>query len=334
MEWNKGYSSSYYMTIINPKTWRDSTRAEITSASVNRTRDGLRESASIESNIDQDNVEFWIRIYMDAEQTGSAAHDAIFTGLATTPRRDIEGAFKQSSLECYSVLKPADDVNLLRGWYAPAGANGAELVKNLLSVSPAPISIEGVSNNLETNIVAEDGETRLSMADKILSIIGWRLRISGDGSISIEPKASEPYVQFDAIDYDVIEPKVSISADWFSIPNVFCAIEDATSAIVQNNDPDNPLSIENRGREVWATESVSGLSEEESIEEYAKRRLEEEQSLAMPVSYTRRYIPDLIPGDIVRLDYPEQELTGWFEITSQSIELGYSAATSEEVIAI
>lgn len=334
MEWNKGYSASYYLALVDPVTWTDRDSAEIISGSINRSLDGLMESASIESNANMDDIEFWVRIYMNTEQSGSIGHEAIFTGLATTPRKDIEGAFEKSSLECYSVLKPAEDIYLLRGWYAPAGSNGADVVQELLSVTPAPISINGVSNTLDTNIVAEDGETRLSMAYKILNIIGWRLRLKGDGTISIEPLAEEPYVLFDATDYDILEPRISISADWFSIPNVFCAIEDMTSAIAQDNNPDSPLSIENRGRQVWMTESVSGMSEEDSIDSYAQRRLEEEQRLAKPVGYTRRYIPDVVPGDLVSLNYPDQGLVGYFEITSQKIDLGYSASTEEEVVQV
>jgi hypothetical protein len=44
-------------------------------------------------------------------------------------------------------------------------------------------------------------------------------------------------------------------------------------------------------------------------------------------------MPDLYPGDMISLHYPEQDADGDFTISSQSIELGYAARTSEEVMA-
>ena len=51
----------------------------------------------------------------------------------------------------------------------------------------------------------------------------------------------------------------------------------------------------------------------------------------MTAEYDRRYMPGIVPGDLVRLHYPEQKLDGVFNVESQSIELGYGAKTSEQV---
>lgn len=332
--WNKGYSSSYYMSIVDSTTWRDSGEFKITSGSINRMTDGLRESASIVCDYNSNDIEMWIRIYMIASQEGNeSVRIPMFTGLATTPNKDIEGAMVSSSLECYSVLKAADDVGLLRGWFVSAGSNSGEVLRELLSVIPAPVVIGDGTPTIENNIVSEDGETRLTMVDTILSLMdGWRLKVDGEGTVFIEQDAYEESYMFDPTGYDIIEPKIKMAADWFSIPNVFCAIEDATSAIARNDDINSPLSVDNRGREVWMIESVGGLTEEESIEEYAKRRLQEEQRLMTSVSYTRRYIPDLFPSDLVLLNYPEQGIVGSYYILNQSVDLGYSASTSEEVV--
>lgn len=337
MDWNKGYSASYYMTYVDPKTWADVSRIEISDGSINRTSDGLRESASITCKQDFTNIETWVRVYMNTDQNGDRSHTALFTGLATSPSLEFNGNIKSNNYECYSVLKPVDDITLLRGWYVAAGASGAEVIRDLLKDTPAPASIpekydSEKSQYIKNYIIAEDGESALSMIDKILSAIDWRLRLSGDGSISIEPTAQESSFHFDPLDFDIIEPSVKVTSDWFSVPNVFCAISDGLYAIARDEDPDSVLSIQNRGREVWATETSCDLSDGESIEAYADRRLKEEQQIMMTASYSRRYVPDIIPGDVVTLSYPKQSMDGLFYIDSQSIDLGYSARTNEEVM--
>lgn len=337
MDWSKGYSANYYMTYVDPKTWADTSRIEIHEGSINRTTDGLRESASVACNQDFLDIETWVRIYMNTDQNGDRSHEPVFTGLATSPSLEFNGNIKNNNYECYSVLKPADDIILSRGWYASAGSSGAEVVKDLLKSTPAPASIpeeysSDKSQYLENYIIAEDGDSNLSMIDSILLAINWRLRVKGDGSITIEPVATEPSYRFDPLDFDIIEPSVKISSDWFSAPNVFCAISDGLTAVARDEDDDSPLSIQNRGREVWLTESNCDLSTGESIEAYANRRLAEEQRIVKTASYSRRYVPDVIPGDLITLHYPKQNMDGLFYISSQSIDLGYSAKTSEEVM--
>ena len=67
---------------------------------------------------------------------------------------------------------------------------------------------------------------------------------------------------------------------------------------------------------------------------YAKRRLKEEQMPSRTISYDRRYVPDIFPGDLIRLNYPEEKISGTFEIRSQNITLGFAGKTSEEVIEV
>jgi hypothetical protein len=331
MKWNNGYSASYYAYIIDPVSWREKERIEITGGSISRSEDGLRESADIECKAYEHGKEQYIRVYLDAWQNGAASHEPLFTGLATSPSRDIDGYFEKNTLECYSVLKAADDVLLDRGYYVPAGTDGAAAVKDLLSVSPAPVFVNGSAPGIQKSIIAEDGESRLSMAEKVLAVIGWRMRISGDGTIEICPEATSQLAEFDPIEQDVIEPSITVDYDWYSCPNVFRAIQDDLSAVARDDSPESPLSTVNRGREVWAEETSCDFNTGESISEYALRRLKELQSISTTAAYERRYHPGILVGDVIRLRYPKQGLDGLFQVTSQTVELGYGAKTSEEV---
>ena len=331
MNWAKGYTATYYMTRVDPSTWRDVERYELTGGSIKRSADGLRESATVDCTRYPQGVERWVRIYLDTQQGGASDHVPLFTGLATSPGESVDGNIRASSLECYSVLKPADDVKLLRGWYAPQGANGGTVIRDLLSVTPAPVTVADGAPVLAAHVIAENNETRLTMVNKILTAINWRIRIGGDGGISVEPPSDTPAATFDPLENDVIETHIDIKTDWFSLPNVYVAIQDDLTGIARDDDPDSPLSTVSRGREVWQQESGCKLADNENIASYARRRLKEAQRAWFSASYNRRYYPNVIPGDTVRIHYPAQGLDGNYVVTSQTVALTHGATTSEEI---
>lgn len=332
MNWAKGFSASYRMTIVDPTTWRDTEVIQIKDGSIKKTESSLMESADVTCVKYRKNAERWVRIWLDAKQGESAEHIPLFTGLAVSPDRDINGLTETNAVQCYSVLKPAEDVLLERGWYAPAGFKGSAVVRQLLDVCPAPITEEDFSPSLQTAIIAEDGESRLSMAHKVLKAINWRLKIRGDGTIEICPKSADPVAFFDSIEMDIIEPQIKASNDWYGCPNVFRAIKDDLIGIARDDDENSPLSTVNRGREIWKEELNCNLGDNETVAEYAYRRLKEEQQKELSVSYSRRYVPEVVPTDMINLHLPAQEIDGNFYITSQTIEIGYGARVSEEVV--
>ena len=336
MKWDKGFTSKYYATIVDPKLWRDTDTFDITGGSIKLNDSSLRESADIKTRDFYDDNEYWIRIYMEARQPGeSPERPALFTGLASVPNHSFNGNHHETTLTCYSVLKPAEDVLLPLGWYAQAGANAGRVIYELLKpIVPAPVYILGTTPALEYTLVAEAGETHLSMVDYVLSVIGWRMRINGDGSIWVMPQADSATMAFDADSYDILELSVDIENNWFDCPNVFRAVSEDMMAIARDESPESRFSIVNRGREIWMEETNVVLTDEESIGQYAERRLNEEQFVAYSLSYTRRFHPDVRPTDRVDIYYPRQGISGIFYISSQSISLGYGAPVGEDAIGI
>lgn len=333
MDWSKGFSASYYMAIIDKRTWNDASRREITGGSISRSGSGLRQSADIDCPGYEPGTEQWIRVWLDVRQNGAAEHVAVFTGLACSPSIKRDGNIKEIPLECYSVLKPADDVMLQRGWYIAAGMNGAQMAASMLQeVIPAPVIVEGSSPALRQAIIAEDGETVLSMVDKILDAIGWQLRIDGMGTVTLREIPDEPVATF-GTDYDIVETEIQIEQDWFDCPNVFRAVSDDMTAIARDDSESSPLSTVTRGREIWMEETNCDMNDGESIEEYSIRRLKEEQQKSTRITYNRRFHPDVMTGDMIRLNYPAQELQRNYRVSDQTIQLEHGARTEEEVCA-
>lgn len=343
MNWAAGYTTLYYGCLVDKATWKDSSRFEIQSGSISRVGTNLRESADLTTSDYEYGPDRYIRIWMDVSQNGSHAHVALFTGLTSTPDKHISGYIFdeednlvdvtiERTLKCYSVLKPAQDIYLERGWWAGKGMISGELIKTLLSVCPAPVEVAEESPRLADHIIAEDGETNLTMVYKILEAIGWRIRITGEGVIQVLPYSGEPAAVFSEIESDMLETDVTVTEDWFECPNVFRAVSDGKTVIVYDNEESSELSTVNRGREIWKEETGIKLSDAESLQDYAKRKLKELQNISTTIEYERSYLPDVLVTDRIRLHYPAQGLDGIFAVESQSIALDHCGTTSEEVI--
>lgn len=333
MIWSDGYTSTYYYTLVDPKSWRDLERMEITGGSVERSDGELMESADLDVTELPEGGERWIRIWLDAEQEGME-HEPLFTGLTSAPTRDIDGHRESYKIECYSVLKPIDDILTERGYYVPAEVTAPTAAARLLRTGVAPVVVAEVAEmpHLTESVVAEDRETNLTLAQKVVDAIGWQIRIDGYGIITVEPKNSEVVAMFDANLNDSIELAVTDEYDWYSCPNVLRCVSDDLTAVARDDDPDSPLSTVSRGREIWAEETSVTLGTNESLAAYAYRRLKELQSPARTVTYTRRFDPDVTIGDLIRINHPQIGIDGTFRVTSQSLELSHGCRTSEEAV--
>ena len=333
MRWDKGFSAQYFYTLVDPVTWRDIATYQLIGGSVMKSEDELMQSGDMEITTLPSENEVWVRIYLAARQNDTGVRDALLTGLLQTPQRDWTGVKGVYKAEVYSVLKPAEDILLDRGWYAGAGTDAAMAAAELLGVGPAPVSYAENAPLLEEPVVAESHESNLSMAQKLVAAINWRIRITGYGEISIEPKPTEPAAEFDNLSNDIMQLNIADKRDWYSCPNVFRAAIGNSMAIARDEDDASPFSIQNRGREIWAEDDSVVLNSGESLEQYATRRLAEAQAPSRSISYDRRYMPDVYPGDMVKIYQPAQGINGSFTVTSQKINFSYGAQVSEECVA-
>lgn len=329
MEWARGFVSSRYATYVDPVSWLDDERFEMLDGSVSRSNDNLQQSASFTTDNYAEGQERWVRLWLIARQGSTIERIPLFTGLAIAPETEINGVIQTQDVQCYSVLKPCQDVLLDRGWYAQKGLDGAKAIEDLLSVTPAPVEIQGDAKELDDNIIAEGNENRLSMVNKILKAMDWVMQIDGSGIIVLKPKPTEPSIVLDPTRNDIMEQTITVTNDWYDCPNVFRAVMDDVSVTAKDEDENSMLSTVNRGREVWAEEDGINLTANDTPADYALRRLGELQKHSITASYTRRFYPTVNVGDIVRSRY--RQLPGEYRVTSQKFSLAYGQAVSEEV---
>lgn len=327
MDWSKGFSARYVLRIVDKDSWQDTKEIPILSGSISRDIESeLIESASVETR--KEINEEWIRIYLIAEQNGDSIHVPLFTGLASSPQRDITGSRDTYHIDCYSVLKPAADWMTPLGYFVPAGIQGTKAIEEMLKKTGVRLSYELGAGILASPIVAEAGETYLSMSNTVLKAIGWQMCINGYGEITLNPFNKNEKVNFSGMDFDSIEPELTDSRDLFSAPNVLRVTADNKSLTVRDDDPESDLSTVSRGREIWAEEAID-LTSGQTLDSYAIERLKKLQRPSRELSYKRRFHPDVRPGDLIRIRYPGQRIDGIFQVQNQKIDLTHGARTEE-----
>lgn len=331
VEFSSGISATYYVTRVNPQTWADAGEIPVISGDIKKNAESNL-IASAELTVREDiGVEEWVRVYLIAEQSGAKERVPLFTGIVSSPSRDINGNSETRKLDCYSVLKVAADILLPLGWFAPARTSGGELIKILLSDLPCPVELDEGSPNIISSFVAGDSDSKLSVAQSIAEAINWQIKVHGDGSVRICPKPLTISGTFDNIENDIIETTVSDNRDIFNVPNVLRVTLQGSAATARDDDPDSIYSTVNRGREIWQQETAK-LAAGESLGEYALRRLKELQNPSRKLSYTRRFQPDVDVNDLVSIVYPKQNIGDVFRVQSQTIELSHGAKVKEESI--
>ena len=331
INYNNGISAIYYATRVDPKTWADAGEIPIISGTITKNA-GSDLVVSADLSVKEEiGAEEWVRVYLVAEQNGAKERVPIFTGIVSSPTRDINGTSETRKLDCYSVLKVSADILLPLGWFAPARTNGGELIKILLSDLPCPVELDEGSPYIISSFVAGDNDSKLSVAQAIAEAINWQIKVNGDGSVRICPKPLTISGTFDNVENDIIETDLSDNRDIFSVPNVLRVTLQGSAATARDDDPDSVYSTVNRGREIWLQESAK-LAAGESLGEYAMRRLKELQNPSRKLSYTRRFQPDVDVNDLVSIVYPRQNIGDVFRVKSQTITLSHGAKVKEESI--
>lgn len=330
MDWNQGYAASWRLYSVNQSTWGDADEVSyLVSASITRDCDSsLIEDATI--SVDQDVCDGYLRLVLEASNETGPARSVIGTFLVTSPKKSIKGEQITTELECYSVLKPASDKLLTRGWYFPKGgdpiAGACELLEDVLKCPVDPVESDIATSEA---IVAEDGETILSMVEYLLEDTDYVIDISEYGRVTIKKKPTISQINFDTWSNDVIMPEITDESDIFDIPNVLRVSDgNGNYETIRNTDDESSTSINAIGWEKWADEQIS-LNDEETLLSKGAERLEELSKIVRKISYTREYNPSVRLNDLVTYYLARQNIIGVFRITSQSISIGNGATVDE-----
>ena len=332
IDYGKGYSSTWSLFKVDPSTWAGSDEIHgLLSASVERDRDSdLLESGSVQFDSQVSEGEFYGRLEMLAEQDGEIERHPIATFLFSPGDSTASMSGVVSEYTGRSVLAPALDRVLLTGTYAPMGANGAVYAANLIAeCTPAPVIVES-GFTVSENFVFAQGTSYLEAARQLLDGANWRIKVTGGGSIYIGPKPIDPALVLDSANASLLGTEVGINGSMEEIPNRYIAVDGDRRAIVVDDAVSSPTSYTGRGRYVDVYDESPQLCNGESLEAYARRKLEEAIESVESRSYTREWWPEVTCNDLVIGSLGSVGLDCVMRVKTQSIQIGRGALVTEE----
>lgn len=334
IDWTRPYSCTWKVFRVNDATWADGAQVGgIDSVSVTRSCSGgapLMESGSM-TVTGNDFARGYYRVAMYARQNRAGQRVDVATLLCEGGKSTGDYGTRQHDVSCSSVLYPAYTQRMLDGSYIPAGADVAQHVADLLgSCIKAPIEVEG-GFALSAFHWFEFGVRILDAAWEALKLGGYVMQIDGRGIVHIRPKPDKAAFSFDGADIALLAPSVSSEFDTSEVPNRYIAKDEEKVAIAVNDDPESDVSTVSRGYILDEVDDSPATLETETLAGYARRRLSEMSTGVADIrSYTREYVPDVYPFDLVEGTPSSIGLVGNARITNQNISCADGILVSEQ----
>lgn len=344
IDWTGSMSQTFEYYKVDPTTWKDSEKLDcITSSSIDW--DSEAETlGSAQISVTKIIGECYIRIYLIATQNGVEYKEPLGTFLVQTPSSKFDGKVTTASLDAYTPLIELKECPPPLGYTILKEAN---IMKNAYLVTKehlrAPV-VQAISEDtLSSDFVASTSDTWMSFLSDLIANAKYSFELDEMGRVLFTPDQDtvslQPVRTFDDSNSSILYPEVEVEHDIYGIPNVIEVVYSGDSGYfysrAENNDPNSPVSISSRGREIIYREtspSLSGNPTQAMVNEYAEQLLRNSSSLEYSITLYHGYCGTRV-GDCIRLDYASAGLTDIkAKIISQSIDCTPGCKVTEKAV--
>lgn len=341
IDWTQSMEQTFEYYEVDPNTWKDKKRlTNIKKSSINRDSEtDTLGSASIDA--DEMFGEAYIRIYLVASQNGIKEKVSLGVVLIQTPQTSFDGKIKSISMDAYTPLIELKEKPTDYGFAVKKGSNILETVylitRNNLR---APVIKTTNDEILLDDFISNVEDNWLTFLRDLLSKAKYKFYLTEDGVVTFAPNQSidqlQPVWTYNDDNSSILLPDIELKHDIYGIPNVVevvCNIgTEIYHSIIENNDPNSPTSIIQRGRKIIyrdTSPSLQGIPTKEQVDEYAEKLLKTLNEVEYEISYSHGYCPVRV-GDCVRLNYQRADLNGVkAKVISQKIECDLGCKVSE-----
>lgn len=343
-DWSSTMNQTFEYYIVDPNTWKNTKKLDgVKSCTINRDLDAeTLGSATIDVTEALD--ECYIRVYLVAIQNGVKDRVPLGTFLVQTPSSTFDGMTYSRSLDAYTPLLELKENPPPLGYSILKGENIMDNAYTIVRENVrAPIVRATSSTELSSDFVANTDDTWISFLSDLIANDKYYFGLDELGRILFEPKQDtaslQPVWTFNDDNSSIIQPSITLEHDLYGIPNVVEVVYSRSgeyyTAIVRNDDPNSPTSTVKRGREIIhrvTNPSLSGMSTQMQIDEYAEQLLRSLSTLQYTISYTHGYCPVRL-GDCVRLNYSKAGLNGIkARVISQTIKCESGCSVTEKAV--
>lgn len=336
IDWRMGYSSTWRVFRVGTDTWADSSElCGVSSVSVERTCDEEaplleRGSMSVDMPPSEEFEEGYYRVVMTATQDGISERVEVATMLCSSTNFETDRNVTAHDIECRSVLYPASVTKVDVGGYAPKGIDAVQYIASMLrGCINAPVETEG-SFTLDDHYVFDEGTYVLQAVWKLLDAGSYVIQVTGNGTVRVIPKPTEPSLVLDHANARLLHNGVSGALDYSEVHNRYFASDNGVVAVAVNDDPTSITSTVRRGWTSDEYESSPTRVNGETLQAYVERKLEEQSLVTDDRTYTREFSPDVYPYSIVRGSIGSVGLSGDMRVVSQSLMCDNGITVTEE----
>lgn len=355
-DWTKSMTQSFEYYTVDPNTLADKKRLDnVKSASFSYDSESeTLGSATID--IDTPIGEEYVRCYLKTIQNGITEKHVIGTALVQTPSFSFDGRKTTNTVDAYTSLIELKEKRPPLGYairksikvddqiiptYIMEAAN--RIVRENARAPVNEVAINDESPQLQTNFVANTSDTWLTFTRDLIENANYEFGLEPTGRILFSPKQNiesmQPIWTFNDDNSSILAPSISINQDLYNIPNVvevtYSYGNACKHAVAENNDPNSPVSIVNRGRKIVYRDTearLEGYTTQGQLDEYAKLLLKTLSTVKCTLSYTHAYCPVRV-GDCVRLNYTRAGLTNIkAKVVSQSIRCVPGCPVTEKAV--
>ncbi len=344
IDWTKSMQRTYEYYTVDPGTWKDVDRiTTVTGCTITRDSEvETRGSATIDIT---DSVgECYVRVYLIAIQNGVTYRFPLGTFLVQTPSSSFDGRVRSVTMDAYTPLLELKESPPPLGYSLLKGDKIMERAYRLVREhARAPVVASSNTDTLYYDFVANTDDTWLSFLIDLISNAKCDFDLDELGRILFAPRqetaALQPIWTFDDSNSSILYADISMDHDLYGIPNVVEVIYSSGNNVfygrAENRDPNSPVSINNRGREIIHrvnNPDMNGNATEEQIQQYAEQVLKSLSTVEYTVHYSHGYCPVRL-GDCVRLNYTRAGIVDVkAKVISQTIKCTPEAQVTEKAV--
>lgn len=361
--WLQSMQQTYEYYVVDPTSWKDiKLLTTVKKSTVNRD-ESVETLGSASIDLTELIGECYVRIYLVTVQNGVTERHPLGTFLVQSPSYSYNGKSTTISVDAYTPLIELKENQPPIGYFVPKtttettapsedGSVAIPTTKptNIMAVAAtiaddnlrAPVVAAISDETLEADFVANIEDTWMSFTSDLIASAKYRFDLDEMGRVLFSPKQElaslQPVWTYDDDNSSILLPEISIDRDLYGIPNVVEVVysngRHIFREIVENNDPNSPVSIKSRGRRIVyrVTDPDGNFALRGQLADYAKQLLEALSTLEYRVSYTHGYCPVRL-GDCVRLNYKKAGLTDVkARVIKQSIQCVPGCQVSETAV--
>lgn len=239
--------------------------------------------------------------------------------LPTTHEETTRGRRSYVSIEAFDRCQRILDTNSSTLLYWPRGTLYLDAVEQLLTAAGVE-TIFKVPNTAALDTPREDwpiGTSYLSIANELLSEINYfPVWFDPNGNAMLEPVTvpEASAIEHTLSDLDpgtLVVPGLSRRVDLFNAPNVFVVVcanpykSGNMTAIAKNENPQSPLSIPRRGRQIVQVTQLNNIASQAELQAYAEQQRNDSLLTGETLTVTTGLLPGWGVGDVVALHYGE-----------------------------